>query len=183
MSATVEDRYLPNPDVESSHRITVRAPAAAVYRAVLETDLCSSAVIRMLFRLRGMPTDTMTLDGLGRIRFVRLTAEPDSTVLLGLIGKFWTPSGHLQRFSPEEFASFDRAGFAKATWGFHIVQHGVAQCELITSTRIRCIGATVRRLFRAYWLIVGPFSHLIRRATLQAMRRRAEGETLIHASR
>ena len=42
---------------------------------------------------------------------------------------------------------------------------------LSTETRIAAVDAGARRAFRRYWLVVGPFSALIRRRWLEAARR------------
>ena len=43
-----------------------------------------------------------------------------------------------------------------------------------TETRIFLTDVAARRRFAAYWLVVRPFSGLLRRSWLQAARRRAE---------
>jgi hypothetical protein len=44
-------------------------------------------------------------------------------------------------------------------------------CILSTETRVLAVDAAALRAFRRYWLVVGPFSGLIRRRWLQAAAR------------
>jgi hypothetical protein len=46
--------------------------------------------------------------------------------------------------------------------------------HLVTETRVQALSAAARRRFRLYWLVVGPFSALIRRRWLSAACRAAE---------
>jgi hypothetical protein len=46
---------------------------------------------------------------------------------------------------------------------------GEARSRLSTETRVLPLDGMSRRLFRAYWLVVGPFSALIRRRWLRAI--------------
>jgi hypothetical protein len=66
--------------------------------------------------------------------------------------------------------SFDEPGWAKMIANFH-----AAEGLLSTTTRVRLTDARSRRAFRRYWLVVRPFSGLIRRRWLAAIARRAKG--------
>jgi hypothetical protein len=44
---------------------------------------------------------------------------------------------------------------------------------LTTETRVQLTDANARRAFRRYWLVIRPFSGLIRRAWLRAIAQRA----------
>jgi hypothetical protein len=45
--------------------------------------------------------------------------------------------------------------------------------RLYTETRVRCLGASSRRWFRLYWLVIRPFSGLLRRSMLRGIRTEA----------
>jgi len=49
---------------------------------------------------------------------------------------------------------------------------------LTTETRVLCSGTAALRSFKRYWLVVGPFSGLIRRHILRAIARVAEAPPL-----
>jgi len=168
------DTFVQMADVVTRHDIAVFATPASVYRATLELDLRDSPVIRRLFKLRGLPAWAATFEGLQRLGFILLATEENASIVLGVAGRFWTPSGDLQRLTPEAFRTFARPGFAKATWSFDIQPSAGGHSELRTGTRIQCFGGRARSLFKAYWVLVGPFSGWIRRETLRIIKVRAE---------
>ncbi len=55
-------------------------------------------------------------------RFVLLGERPDEELLLGLVGKFWTPAGELLRLAREEFTGFNKRGYAKAARNFSLTR-------------------------------------------------------------
>ena len=173
------DDFLPGYDVGERHRTEVRAPADKVYAAVRRLDLSRARVSMLLFRLRGLPAglrapSCLTLDDFLRTGFILLGERPDEELLLGLVGRFWTPSGDLQRLNAEGFRRFDRPGFAKAAWNFSLSGRPGGTVLLGTETRVLCTDAASRRRFRLYWLFIGAFSGLIRREALRAVKRNAE---------
>src|SRR5690606_28435940 len=103
MGPLLIDELLPAWDVASRHRIEIDAPAAVVYRQVRALDLSRSHGIRLLLRLRGLRADAANLDGLERAGFRVLVEQPRRELVIGLIGKFWTPSGRLRPTDAEHF--------------------------------------------------------------------------------
>jgi len=168
------DKFLPEAQFRSRHTVEVSARPPAVYRAVSGLDLSASRGAKALFRLRGLPPTALTLPGLERLGFVRLGERPDSELLLGLIGRFWRPSGALQRVTPEAFLEFNRTGFAKAVWGFALHPRQDGLTTLVTETRVHCLDHRSERRFGLYWRVIGPFSGWIRRVALDIIRRQAE---------
>jgi hypothetical protein len=158
--------------VRKRHATVARASVPATWEALLALDLSRSRIVRALFALRGLPASAMTWQGLERLRFIRLAEEPPRELLLGIVGRFWTPSGHLQRLTPEEFAAFDRPRFAKAVWNFRVEERGDGLVELSTETRVRCTSGGA--LFGLYWFFVGPFSGWVRREMLRLIKEEAE---------
>ena len=180
------DRYLPTYDVVERHATVVRAPADRVYAAIERADMGASPVARGLMALRALAagpraggggrTTRGTLGELLRRNFLPLADDPPRELVLGLVGKFWQPSGGVERIPPADFIAFARPGYAKAAWNFAVAPlpdgRGV---RLTTETRVHCTDAASRRRFRAYWLLIRPFSGLIRREMLRVIRREAEG--------
>jgi hypothetical protein len=72
------------------------------------------------------------------------------------------------------FLAFAEDGCVKAAWNMRIDQTNPETCTLSTETRIANFGSAARRKFRLYWMLVGPFSGLIRRVLLRGVRHRAE---------
>ena len=104
----------------------------------------------------------------------RTTGErPGEELLLGVVGRFWRPTGDLVHLTADEVRAFDRPGYAVGAWDFTLAEEGDA-VRLATETRVRCTDEASRRSFRRYWTVVGPFSALIRREMLRSIRRAAE---------
>ena len=179
------DSFLPAPEVTSGHHIEVRATVERTAAAVRSLDLSRSPVVRTLFALRSLPGLFsrrsparrglgLDMDGLLKSGFVLLAEAPDEEVVLGLVGRFWTPTGGLIRVQPADFAAFDRPGYAVAAWNFTLSGPAAGPVRLATETRVRLTDAASRRRFRAYWALVGPFSGLIRNEMLRTIKRAAE---------
>ena len=94
-------------------------------------------------------------------------------LLIGLAGKFWTLTGHLQKINSGNFREFDKKGFAKAVWNFSVDESG-NETRLTTETRIRCLDDASRRSFGFYWTFIQPFSGLIRNEMLKIVKKKAE---------
>lgn len=179
------DRFLPAGEVSARYDVEVRAPAERVWKAARALDLAGSPVVRALFALRSLPGILsrkrasrrglgLDINGLLRTGFVILAEAPGDEIVLGLVGRFWTPSGGIVRVDPADFAAFDRTGYAVAAWNFTVRGPAAGPVRLATETRVRITDASSRRRFRAYWTVVGPFSGLIRHEMLRTVRRAAE---------
>ena len=156
-----------------AHDIAIRANAGNVYRALNEVDFSKSLIVRWLFRLRGLPTEKITLRSLRKLRFETLGETFDKELLLGLAGRFWTIGGDLKKIDAESFKKFDEAGYAKTVWNFSLDEAN-GQTNLKTETRIKCLDLESRRSFGRYWMFIRPFSGLIRKEMLKLVKLRAE---------
>src|SRR5439155_292666 len=105
--------------------------------------------------------------------FLRLGEREGREVALGLVGRFWMPSGGRVKVRPDAFRDFAEPGNAKVVWTFAVEPLGTGTTRLVTETRVQCLDAASRRRFRLYWLVVRPFSGLIRHAMLGAVAREA----------
>jgi hypothetical protein len=170
------DSFLPEYDFSETHDIKIRATAQDVFRALNETDLCESSIIRLLLFLRGIQPGKTTLHET-RLPFEMLGENKNRELLLGLVGKFWTLTGGLRKIGAGKFREFNEKGLAKAVWNFSLDEAG-GETRLTTETRIRCTDAESRRSFRFYWTFVQPFSGLIRMEMLKTIKRKAESAGL-----
>ena len=152
----------------------MNVPANEVFSAVWACDLSQSAIVRILFRLRGLPECEMTFEGLQKIGFSLLARREGREVVFGLIGQFWTLTTGILPFQPEEFVSFDGKGYAKVAGNLLAVPITAQRTSLITETRIYCTSSRSRALFTLYWLLIRPFSGLIRREWLRLIKQHAE---------
>ncbi|MGH7601003.1 MAG: hypothetical protein ACREOI_31985 [bacterium] len=180
------DEFLPAYDAIEHHQIDIHSSAERVYMAARTLDLSGSAWVRWLFRLRGFPALFfsrarslqeglgLTLDSLLKTGFILLGEMPLREIVLGLVGKFWTSSGCIQRLDKAGFLSFTTPDYAKAVWNFSLLPQADGTTRLLTETRVLCLDETSRRRFRLYWVFIRPFSGLIRREALRAIKRQAE---------
>lgn len=169
------DDFLPGYDVRERHRTRVHASLDEVYAAVRHLDISQAKLTQWLFRLRGIPvSSSFTLEDFLKMRFILLGTKPNEELLLGLVGRFWTPTGKLRRLDVEGYRSFNEQGYAKAAWNFTLSQQPDNSIQLETETRVYCMDDRSRRQFRLYWMVIGAFSGLIRREVLQAVKQKAE---------
>jgi len=168
---------LPAYDVVTRHEARVNAPPSVVWDALHRADFAAAWYVRGLLTLRGLrsatPARRLTLDRLIDGGFIVLGERPERELALGLVGRFWRPSGGRVRLTADEFRRFAESGHAKAVWTFAVQPDGAMAARLITETRVQCADAASRRRFRGYWLVVRPFSGLIRIAMLAAVAREA----------
>lgn len=172
------DQALPTYDVVEHHERIVDAPPAEVWHAVEHFGMGSSPVVRVLgflrrpsrAALRPAPAAAEGVErSLVRRGFTLLAGAPGEEIVLGLAGRFWRPRPDVVALAtPEDFADFAREGFAKAVMNVRVAPAG-AGTRLSTETRVLVFGTSARRRFRAYWLVIGPFSALIRRDMLRRL--------------
>jgi hypothetical protein len=169
------ERCAPDYDVGKSHVVTVDASADYSYRSVLAVDLFQSRIIRILYRVRGLPAKgPLTLRDMTRWGFVVLDEDPGTEIVLGLVGRFWLFKGGLRRVEPGDFVEFSESGYVKAAMNFLVESAGPGRSTVTTETRVIATDPDSLRSFRRYWTFVGPFSGLIRRRMLSVIRRHAE---------
>ena len=167
------DDFMPKYDFIETHDIKIRAKAGDVFRALNEVDLCESPVIRLLFRLRGMPAGKTTLREMRKLCFEILGENENQEIVLGLTGKFWKIKGDLRQINSQDFREFNEKGFAKAAWNFSLDEIGGAT-RLITETRVQCLDEKSRKDFGFYWTLIQPFSGWIRKEMLKTIKKHAE---------
>jgi hypothetical protein len=166
------DDFLPAYEFRERHRVNVEAPRRRIDEAVRTVTVAEMPVARALFRLRGIRQrgEGPLVDDLRRAAVV-LEDEEGEGLILGLVGRFWRlrPDGVRHVATPDEFVSFGRPDVAKAVLDLRIEPGGVS-----TETRVHVADRAARRKFARYWLVVRPFSGLIRIVLLRAAKRRAE---------
>jgi len=169
------DKYLPDADVSSIESVIINAPPDIVFPLIQNLKFRNSKVIYWLFKLRGMPVpETMSLQGLEKLDFVKLEETPRRGLIVGIIGRFWTPSGGLIKFEPGEFSQFMNPDYAKGTWSFELFGKEQNKTLLTTETRVYCPTYKTKRNFKRYWTFIRPFSTLIRKEILKSVKRDAE---------
>ena len=160
---------VPRFDVREEHSLAVDAPPERVLAAALAVTAAEAPLLRRLFLVRGLraPVDVPVWAVMQRVGFV---AVGDAT--LAVVVRPWRVCGALGP-SVAELGDGVRA-FAQPGWAVVALDFRAEGGRLVTETRVRCTDARARRRFHAYWLVVRPFSGLVRRSWLAAAKRRAE---------
>ena len=137
------DRYLPHFDVNEVHEIALEVPPEVALDRVLALSVTPDWLVRTLFRLRG-------LDGLD-LPLERFVIEVLGLEMVERTSTTAVAAGRLRR--------------QRVAILFEAVPRPSGGSRLITETRV----ADVDLGFRMYWLVVAPFSALIRRRWLRAV--------------
>lgn len=168
------DQFLPSYEVSARYEAVIHAPPDRVFQAVRSLDASGSPIVRWLFRLRGLPSSMLSLDGMLKFGFILLGETSPQELVLGLVGRFWSHSAGIQSISPENFIEFNQDGFAEAVANISLSKQADGMTRVATETRVLCLGEASRRWFRLYWLLIGPFSGIIRKEWLRIIKQQAE---------
>jgi hypothetical protein len=139
------DRHLPDFDVNEVHEIALDMPPEMAVERVLALPVTPDRLVRALFRLRGL-------------RGAHLPLERFAIEILGL---------DLVERTPTSAVAAGRLLGQRVAISFEAEARPSGGSRLITETRV----ADTDFAFRLYWLVVGPFSALIRRRWLRAVAR------------
>jgi hypothetical protein len=182
------DGYLPEFDVRTTYSIRVAASPARVYASLWTANFDYWGLTRALYAARTLPAfparmretwrrfrdelfrQRFTLDGMLSEGFTLLEERSGEGLVLGTVGRFWRDRGELWATSPARFRLPAPSGAAKAAWSFEVCERRNGETELRTETRVLCADVATRRRFSAYWMLIRPFSGLIRREMLAAVR-------------
>ena len=145
-----------------------------VYQTVRALNFSDSSLIRILFRLRGLPATSTSLDGLLQVGFLLVDEIPSAEFVLGLVGKFWTMRAQILKLDAVQYREFNQRGYAKLAWNFAIQECAPGLVRLSTETRIVCTDDQSKSRFKLYWFLIGPFSGLTRREMLRSVKRKIE---------
>ncbi len=190
------DKYLPRYDFTEVHTIKVKASPETAYRAVMDTTLGEiNGLVNFLFYLRALPeklagreegftglaAGKSLIGQMTENSFVKIEETPRELVfgmiIPGSIGRVWKKSSELKDYllSPEEFLAFNKPEF------LHVIANLMVQetetpgvVTVYTESRTMGLSEKARKSFRLYWALIRPWSGLIRRLWLKAIKRRAE---------
>ena len=166
------DDWLPTFDVRERHARTVAAPPERAVAAALAMPAAPDRIVALLFRLRGLRPGGRIEELLGG-RTVELERTPTRWIA-GLAGRPWQPSGRLVQLSDADgWRAHAEPATVRMAVEISATEHPHGSL-LATETRVAAVDAAARRAFRRYWLVVGPFSGLVRRRWLLAAARSLE---------
>jgi hypothetical protein len=168
------EKYLPEFDVRSYYETAVAAPASAVFESIWNLDMSDSWIVRLLFAIRGLPRQTLTLKGFMQGGFFLLEERPNEEIVFGGAGRFWTRHADFQVLDSTGFREFESKGYAKVAGNFRVVPVNAGRAIVCTETRIQCFGRSGRRRFKFYWFVIRPFSGLVRKEMLRLIKKGSE---------
>jgi hypothetical protein len=175
-SHLILDDVLPESDFREVHRRRVVASTADLFAAVEAVTPAELPLFRLLIRLRSVGLRTLGRS-LGEPLFAQLQAQgfvllgrdAPRELVLGLVGTLWRIRGGLRSVGDlAAFRAFGEPATVKVATNIAVEDGLVA-----TETRVLASDAEARRRFRAYWLVVRPWSGAVRREWLRAIERRA----------
>jgi hypothetical protein len=169
------DDFLPAYEFVERHSLAIDAATERIDEAFRTVSIADIPVARALWFIRRMgrpygdPTRPFVA---GELPGIVLEDVPDEGIVLGLTGQFWRLRGYRDPDRPrtaDEFLAYARADTCKA-----VIDFRVRPSSLSTETRVHIADPDARLKFRRYWLVIRPFSGLIRIMLLRAARQRAE---------
>ncbi len=115
-------------------------------------DIGKSFLTKTLMNLRGLPTTDLTLQGF--IKNIGFT--------------------YLEENLYNEFVIDASQTNIKIIWNFYFEAIEENKTRVSTETRILCLTKRSKSLFQLYWLVVKPFSGVIRLEMLRLIRKNVE---------
>ncbi|MFG2293825.1 hypothetical protein [Streptomyces sp. NPDC048603] len=181
------DTWLPRYQWRTHHGRNVPAEPAVTARAVREVVPADMYAIRPLIFVRSIPARLVpgsderyldkqapVLEGLVEgVGAFNLQDDPDGDLVVGFAGQPWALRQNWLTLTPDEYREFDEPGNIKGLMAFSATAHGTGT-RLHTETRVYATDPDSARRFRRYWLLIEPFSSLIRHDWLAAAARNTQ---------
>lgn len=179
-------RILPSPRLRQVDRVAVAASPDEAYAAFRRFDASRIAWINGLFRARTLPDRLRQRIGERRpaverqpigiagivapgTGFVLLEDAPGEEIVVGSVGRFWMLDIEYVDVEPAAFTAFAEPGWGKLAWSIRAEPREGGGSILTFELGVTATDDESWQKFRRYFLVVGRFSHAIRRAFLKAM--------------
>jgi hypothetical protein len=143
------DQHVPAYEVWERHSVALPVPPEQALAVALASPAAPDWIVRTLLRLRGLGVPRGSLEEFATTPPFRDLGRSETEFVAGL--------------SPDAL---------RIAFDLRAEPHPGGSL-LTTETRVHALTPRARRLFRLYWLVVGPFSALIRRRWLKAIADRA----------
>ena len=177
------DQFLPRYDFAIVHAQVFGVPPEVCLRAARNLDLFRHPAIRALLDLRALPQRavgrltgrrdggdhvpaTFRVEDMTRYGWDLLGENP-SEIVLGQISRPWKAASGAA--APAAFATYDTPGYAKIALSLRVDPRGTTSSILTLETRVALTDPASLRRFRRYWIVIGPFSGLLRRGALRLL--------------
>ena len=168
---TLIDKYLPEYTFKEFHEIVIDGPIEETYKIAQNFDLSKSKLITILFKIRGLPTRRMNLEGfISDMGFSKIEERFPTEHLMG----FWATSKIKPITRYEDFINNSISAKIKVVWNFSLAELTPTRTRVGTETRILCMSPMTKAVFGLYWLIIKPFSGVIRKKMLRIIKQDVE---------
>jgi hypothetical protein len=184
------DDLMPTWDATRREHRIIDAPMEEVYAAARTADFLDAvrgnAPARAMFAVRSAfervvsrgraeippEPDHLRLDELvAQGDWVLLGDDEPNEIAFGVVGRFWGGETKWEQIAAEDFASFDRPGFAKIGCNLSLRAYGEGKTLLSYEARTLGTDEASRRAFMRYWHVVSPFVGYIMRSMLRVIER------------
>ena len=171
------NNLLPDHHFLEHHSICVNSRIEDVFIYVARMDLSDSLVARILMYLwrsfvrifvRDLPSKNLSVND-----FIQLTFTPPYEISRGLIGGRVKPLDH-KKINNKIFKDFKQDGCIKLVWAFWLTSMGQNKTIVHTETRVFCTDRITYFKFFIYWIIIRPWSGLIRIRLLKSIKKKSE---------
>lgn len=178
----VLDAFMPEYEVAERHRVFVHAPVEVTFGALMDLDLDESLLVRAIFKGREVLLRARPAEGLPR-GLVALTKSlgwgvlaelPGQEIVMGAVTRPWEANVVFRSIPSGQFAAFDEPGYVKIVWTLRADANGPLASVARSETRVLATDASARRRFRWYWARFSAGIVLIRKVSLQLVKKSAE---------
>ena len=169
---------LPGSRFSERHTLDIAASPEQVWSALTALRWNDLRVTTPLMLLRGLgrasETGEQRVLDLGPVRQLRL--ESPRYAATAMVGRPWQlrPEPGPEVGNLQDVADFGEPGWLKYGMDFSLEELPTGHTRVATTTMCEPTDESARRRFRPYWLLIRPFSGLIRRDMLHAIARRAQ---------
>jgi hypothetical protein len=160
------DAWLPEWDIATRHETVLPLEAERGLALTLGLPAGADLISKALLTARGLRSGISIERFFAGHHFEELERTP-TTFVVGASGRPWLPVPELRPFAEAAPMTVRFAADIRTE------PNGEGGCILSTETRVAAVDDAARRLFRCYWIVVGPLSGVLRKRWLRAAAERA----------
>jgi hypothetical protein len=105
--------------------------------------------------------------------WVLLGEDPPREIAFGAIGRFWAGETAWLDIDADDFAAFDKPGFARIACNFSLRPYGRAATLVTYEVRTQATDCASSRAFLRYWKPLSPFIGVVMRSQLTVIAKEA----------
>jgi hypothetical protein len=157
------DRWLPDPQVRTRHRLSAEAGADRLWHAAETIRLRDAPALgrAVRWRIPGTTSDLPFRDLFRQYPFAVID-EGDRWSVSGMCGRIWTLRRDYPRIEgAEDFLGWDERGTVRVLLAHWIEQDGPGRSALVSEARIKPVNGRAGLRLRALWAVVGHLERLI----------------------